>query len=74
MKHFQRICAATVLSMALAGAALAGHIDTPGVVAPSPTPTPETTTSATTTSTTNTTASDDATITIVLTVLGLIYG
>lgn len=40
MKKLQRLCAATVFTLALASATLAGEINTPGIAQPSPTPTP----------------------------------
>ena len=44
MNTLRQICAAIILSLTLAVSVLAGHIDTPGIVAPAPTPTPETST------------------------------
>ena len=63
MNTLRKLCAVTILSLTLAGSALAGHMDTTG--APAPAPSPETSTSTTTTTTTATS--------ILLTVLSLIY-
>lgn len=40
MKKLQRLCAATVFTLVLTGASLAGEIHTPGIAQPSPTPPP----------------------------------
>jgi hypothetical protein len=40
MKTLQRLCVATVLTLVLTTATLAGEINTPGVAQPSPTPAP----------------------------------
>lgn len=61
MKTLRQITALTVLSLTLAVSVLAGQTDTPGVVAPPP-PT-----------TTSTTQSTGTAVSILITVLGLIY-
>jgi|GEM_PF-1371532 len=38
MKKLQRLCVATVLTLVLTSATLAGEISTPGIAQPSPTP------------------------------------
>jgi hypothetical protein len=40
MKTLQRLCVATVFTLVLTGATLAGDISTPGIAQPSPTPAP----------------------------------
>jgi hypothetical protein len=40
MKKLQRLCAATVFTLVLASANMAGEINTPGIAQPSPTPNP----------------------------------
>ena len=49
MNALRRICAATILTLALTVSVLAGEIDCPGVVAPPPPPTGMTSTSSITT-------------------------
>ena len=62
MRTLRQITVATILSLALSVCALAGQVEVNGVYAPQPPPTTPTT------QTTGTTAS------ILLTVLGVIYG
>ena len=50
MKTLRRTCAATILTLALALAVLAGEIDCPGAVSPPPPPTGTTSTDTITTS------------------------
>ena len=64
MNTLRKLCAVTILSVTLAGSALAGHMDTGGAPAPAPTPTPAT---ISTTQTSNSLAS------FVLTILSFIY-
>jgi hypothetical protein len=40
MKKLQRLCVATVFTLVLTTASLAGEIHTPGIAQPTPTPTP----------------------------------
>ena len=40
MKKLQRLCVATVFTLVLTSATLAGEIHTPGIAQPTPTPTP----------------------------------
>ena len=40
MKKLQRLCVATVFTLVLTSATLAGDISTPGIAQPSPTPAP----------------------------------
>jgi len=40
MKTLQRLCVATVFTLVLTSATLAGDISTPGIAQPSPTPAP----------------------------------
>ena len=40
MKKLQRLCVATVFTLVLTSATLAGEINTPGIAQPSPTPVP----------------------------------
>ena len=77
MNTLRKICAVTILSLALAGSALAGHMDTTG--APAPAPTPETSTNSENAAIfdDNTGGAYDVNITItgpiVQTILSLIY-
>ena len=46
MKKLQRLCVATVFTLVLTSATLAGDISTPGIAQPSPTPAPSSAMSA----------------------------
>jgi len=61
MKTLRQICVATILSLTLSVSALAGHMDTTGVVAPPPPPTNQTT------------QTTGAITSVVLTVFSLLY-
>jgi hypothetical protein len=70
----RKLCAVTILSLTLAGSALAGHMDTTGYVPPPPPPSASSSGNAAVFSD-NTGGGYDvnATISTVLTVLSLIY-
>jgi hypothetical protein len=68
MKTLRHTCAAIILTLALAVSVLAGEIDCPGVVGPTPTPTP----TQMQTESTTATVTDSITTTIILVIIDLI--